>query len=98
MSAPLAFLQVLTEHRELDIMHRRAGRDARPLKDGPYGKHADAHKYCTLGRCGTRAGPYSLVPASPVQYGRPAKITAWRKAKAQANRAFLEERVYGHTK
>ena len=89
MSAPLNRCSILTEAWELDIMHRRAGRDARPV-----GKtHADAHKYCTLGRCGTRPGPYS--GGHTKDHGtRKETIIAWRKAKARANRAYLEEEVY----
>ena len=89
-------LSMLTEVAEIDTMHRRAGRDARP-KGGPYVKHADAHKYCPLGRCGTRPGAYHAGQGqSPDR--RSAKITAWRKAKAQANRRYLEEKVYGQSK
>ena len=91
MSAPLAIMRVLTEHRELDNMHRRAGRDARPNE---VKKHADAHKYCPLGRCGTRPGPYKGGSAEEAKQTRTAKITTWRKAKAQRNRAYLEEKVY----
>ena len=91
MSAPLAFLWVLTEHRDLDTMHRRAGRDARPKKDGPYG-HGDCHKYCEGYSCGTRQRAGS--PRNQRQT-RSTKITAWRIAKARSNRAYLEEHVYG---
>ena len=94
MSAPFGVtIQILTEHRELDIMHRRAGRDARPTK---VVRHADAHKYCPLGRCGTRAGPYTGGHQTDYQ-SKIEKIIAWRKAKARKNRAYLEEHVYGHT-
>ena len=94
MSAPLnmPFIFVLTEAREFDKIHRRAGRDARPTE---VSVHADAHKYCPLGRCGTRPGPFATEPSRPK--GRSAKITAWRIAKAKANRAYLEERVYART-
>ena len=97
MSTPLnRVIHVLTEHRELDIMHRRAGRDARPLKGGAYG-HGDAHKYCPLGRCGTRPGGYHQGSYREDQT-RSRKITAWRKYKAASNRAYLEESVYGQSK
>ena len=88
MSAPLNRLLVLTESWKFDIMHRRAGRDAAPQVN----KHADSHKYCPLGRCGTRPGPYS--GGSAKSNPRKEKIIAWRKAKARANRAYLEEHVY----
>ena len=93
LSLPLSML-VLTESWELDIMHRRAGRDARPKVV----KHADAHKYCETGRCGTRPGPYASGRAPFDHRGKTAKIIAWRKAKAARNRTYLEENVYGHTK
>ena len=94
MSAPFGVTLVLTEAWDFDIMHRRAGRDERPKKEGPYGKHADAHKYCPLGGCGARQGPYRGGQVRLLT--KSAKITAWRKAKAQANRRYLEEYVYGH--
>jgi len=94
MSAPFGVaVMVLTEHRELDTMHRRAGRDARPWE---VKKHGDAHKFCPLASCGTRPGGYRGGSEENPR-GRSAKITAWRKAKARKNRAFLEEKVYGHT-
>ena len=94
MRVPLKFMDILTEHRILDIMHRRAGRDERP----PYWRshHGDAHKYCPLGRCGSRPGPYHADRRYPT-FGRSAKITAWRKAKAYANRRYLEGKWYGHS-
>ena len=93
MSAPSGYLWVLTESWDFDTMHRRAGRDDRPKKGGPYG-HGDCHKYCAGYSCGTRSRSSSKgVPFT----SRSAKITAWRKAKARANRAYLEERVYAKT-
>ncbi len=95
MSAPFGFVGVLTESWDFDIMHRRAGRDAVPQV--PWKRrnpHADAHKNCPFGRCGTRPGAYHGGEVSAFQ-GRSAKITSWRIAKARANRAYLEERVYG---
>ena len=92
MSAPLArafAIMVLTESWDFDSMNRRAGGTSRPQKEVG---HGDAHKYCPLGRCGTRAGPYST--AASAQNWRSRKIVAWRKAKAQANRRYLEEYVY----
>ncbi len=95
MSAPLMYVRVLTESWDFDIMHRRAGRDAAvPEK---VSQHADAHKYCPLGRCGTRPGAYH-ERAHPALSSRSQKITAWRIAKAQANRRYLEERVYAQSK
>ena len=82
-------MSYLTSHAEFDILHRRAGRDARPR----IVLHADAHKYCPLGRCGTRTGAYSQSSGGPAEW-KTAKIVAWRKAKAVANRAYLEEHVY----
>ena len=91
MSAPLKCrMSYLTSHADLDIMHRRAGREARPKVT----RHADSHKYCTLGRCGTRPGPYAGGHTEGI-HGKTAKIVAWRKAKAQSNRRYLEEKVYG---
>ncbi len=95
MSAPLSVIGILTESWNFDIMHRRAGRDAVPRRR--YNAHADAHKNCPLGRCGTRPGPYG-AGSYPTIRGRSAKITAWRIAKARANRAYLEEEVYGQSK
>ena len=93
MSAPFGVvISILTESWEFDIMHRRAGGDARP-RTGGYG-HGDAHKYCPLGRCGTRPGPYGKSTATVAANHRSAKITAWRIAKAKANRAYLEREVY----
>jgi len=96
MSAPLNYCLILTEAWDFDIMHRRAGRDG-VTRQREVDKHADAHKYCPLGRCGTRPGPYATGAPRAFQ-GRSAKITAWRIAKAKANRAYLEERVYGKPK
>ena len=91
---PLNVLLVLTESWDFDIMHRRAGRDARPKG---YVIHADSHKYCPLGRCGTRTGPYTSGRAEN-NFGKKAKIIAWRKARSAQNRAYLEENVYGRSK
>jgi len=94
MSAPLMIIRVLTESWEFDIMHRRAGRDARPWRK--VSKHGDAHKNCPLGRCGTRPGPFSEESRDwGPRHGKTAKIVAWRIAKARKNRAYLEEHVYG---
>ncbi len=90
---PLNYVYVLTESWDFDTMHRRAGRDARP-KVTP---HADSHKYCALGRCGTRPGPYQGGSAQDYKTQKE-KILAWRKGKARANRAYLEEKVYGSSK
>ena len=91
-----ARIWILTESHAFDTMHRRAGRDERPKKENP---HADAHKYCPLGRCGTRPGAYAKGPSSFAdRQNRTSKITAWRKAKAQANRRYLEEHVYAKPK
>ncbi len=84
----------LTSLWKFDKMHRRAGRDAAPQRRSR--PHADAHKNCPLGRCGTRPGAYSSG-AHPPQARKSAKITAWRKAKQNANRAYLEEKVYGRS-
>ena len=94
MSAPSASMRihVLTESWNFDIMHRRAGGLLRPG-----GKHADSHKYCALGRCGTRPGPYEGGFTKDNAASRSAKITTWRKARALANRRYLEEEVYGKT-
>ena len=81
---------LLTEDERVDTLRRRAGRDARP--QDKVTKHADAHKYCPLGRCGSRAGPYQ-GGYSPV-HPKTQRIIAWRKAKAAKNRAYLEEHVY----
>jgi len=94
MSAPLDVIGLLTEHWELDKMHRRAGRES--VLSPKRFKHADAHKYCPLGRCGTRPGAYQGGSSREVPT-RSAKITAWRIAKAKANRAYLEENVYAKT-
>jgi len=91
----LRHLVALTELWKFDKMHRRAGRDAGLRRKVSH--HADAHKNCPLGRCGTRPGPY----AQNTGWGtnkRSSKITAWRKAKARENRAHLEENVYGREK
>jgi len=93
MSAPLN-VRILTESWNFDIMHRRAGGDARPQRGGPYG-HGDCHKYCQGYSCGKRQRPQ--FPFSDPKSVRSAKIIAWRKAKAAANRAYLEENVYGKT-
>jgi len=89
MSGPLnTVAEGLTSHVSLDILRRRAGRDARP----PYEGHGDAHKYCAGYTCGSRSrSEFSEPNAKGV---RSAKITAWRKAKAYANRRWLEENVY----
>ena len=90
MSAPLDTCGLLTESWDFDTMNRRAGGHAPTPKDGPYG-HRDCHKYCEGYSCGTRSRPRSEGGSwSP----RSAKITAWRKAKAYKNRAYLEEK-YG---
>ncbi len=94
MSAPFTLCSDLTFHLVFDIMHRRAGREARPRE---VDRHADAHKYCPLGRCGTRPGPYNAGSPAKVR-GRSAKITAWRIAKARSNRAYLEEFVYAKSR
>jgi len=75
------------------MMHRRAGGEAAGLWRTP--KHADAHKYCQIGRCGTRPGPYTGGRSADHAGSRSEKITSWRIAKARANRAYLEENVYG---
>ena len=93
MSTPLFFVRVLTEHWQFDIMHRRAGRDARPYHgDRKRFKHGDAHKYCESLSCGFARRPSTAKGWT--QSIRSSKITAWRKAKARANRAYLEEFVY----
>jgi len=93
MSAPFGVsVMVLTEHWELDKMHRRAGRDARPSSE--VRKHADSHKYCPLGRCGSRPGAYEGGYQTRWET-KTEKIVRWRKAKAAANRRYLEEHVYG---
>ncbi len=75
------------------MIHRRGGGMPVPPKEN---RHADSHKYCPLGRCGTRPGPYE--GGSKETYPRKKeKIIAWRKAKAYANRAYLEEMVYAKT-
>ncbi len=84
----------LTFYQIIVNMHRRAGRDARPLKGGPYA-HGDCHKYCAGYSCGNRKRDSS--PRGQPASGRTAKIVAWRKAKALANRAYLEEHVYAKT-
>ena len=88
VEGPLSIDGYLTSVLAFDILHRRAGREARP----PYGGHGDAHKYCEGYSCGrrSRAGQSSSEPRNKSQ-----KITAWRKAKAAQNRAYLEEEVYG---
>ena len=93
MSAPLKWqMSYLTSDAEFDILHRRAGRDARPKVVA----HADAHKYCPLGRCGNRPGPYA---GGNQESGtrKVQKIVSWRKAKAAENRRYLEEKVYART-
>ncbi len=79
---------LLTESWDFDTMNRRAGGML-----APGGKHADAHRYCSLGRCGNRPGPYKggYEEVRPTRFQ---KITAWRKAKAARNRQYLEEFVY----
>ncbi len=91
---PLNTWLVLTESWDFDKMHRRAGGGCAPKEGGSYHAHADAHKYCEGYSCGKRSRTNSPIQTST----RSAKITAWRKAKAQANRAYLEEHVYGNTK
>ena len=95
VEGPLRIVSILTESRDFDTMHRRAGGNARPLKGGPYG-HGDAHKYCQGYSCGTRPRP--KFPFADTKSFRSQKITAWRKTKARANRAYLEEKVYAKTK
>ena len=91
MSAPLMTnYMILTESWQFDIMHRRAGGHAVLRRKSI---HGDAHKNCPLGRCGTRPGAYAEGPGRTFA-GRSTKITAWRIAKAKANRRYLEERVY----
>jgi len=86
----------LTDLWKFDRMHRRAGGEAAAPK---VGEHADAHKNCPLGRCGNRKGAYADSTSSSSDWTyRSRKITAWRKAKAYANRAYLEEKVYDHEK
>jgi len=84
---------VLTESWRYDSMNRRAGGiDAHRMV-----AHGDSHKHCQIG-CGR-----SSRDATGQTRGRFAskdvyvqrKITAWRKARAAANRAYLEENVYG---
>ena len=83
---------LLTEHWNFDMMNRRAGGLDRP---GRLNRHADSHKYCSLGRCGTRPGPYEADSTKGWQKTPwKAKVTSWRKAKALANRRYLEEYVY----
>ena len=60
-----------------------------------YLQHADAHKWCPLGPCGFRKGPYRFEEGHREFQTKTAKITSWRKAKAARNRAYLEEKVYG---
>ena len=86
MSAPLAFIRVLTESWEFDIMHRRAGREARPQREA--NAHLDAHKNCPLGRCGTRPGGYHTGQSGAISQ-RSRKITAWRKKKAKTEWSYL---------
>jgi len=92
---PFRFWWVLQEHADFDMMHRRGG-GTRALQYGYLGRraHADSHKYCPLGRCGTRPGPHS---GGSQTNNKTQKIVTWRKAKALANRAYLEENVYGKT-
>ena len=86
-------IRILTESWDFDIMHRRAGGIAVPNpKGGPYG-HGDAHKFCEGLSCGFRSR--SELSVSNTKSVRSAKITSWRKAKALANRRYLEEEVYG---
>ena len=94
MSAPLNYgtRSLLTSEEETDILHRRAGRDVRP-KEG-YRRHADAHKYCPLGRCGNRPGAYE--GRYHISRTKTEKIIAWRKAKAYEARGKREE-INDHT-
>ena len=89
MSAPLKIenMVTLTCRVSFDILRRRAGRDARPTE---YVKHADSHKYCPLGRCGTRTGPYTGGGAKDY-LTKTQRITKWRKQKALTYAIFLEE-------
>jgi len=89
--SPLPF-HALTAVFFFDKLRRGEGREAPTQRK--VSRHADAHKYCPLGRCGSRPGAYQGGHKEVFQ-SRSAKITAWRKAKAQANRRYLEERVYG---
>ncbi len=92
----LRHLVGLTDLWKFDMMHRRAGGDAARYK---VVKHADAHKYCQGYSCGARSrGARDRSGAAPNRADRSSKITAWRKAKARANRAYLEEHVYGKRK
>ena len=86
----------LTDLWKFDMMHRRAGRESVP-RQKEVSPHADAHKYCPLGRCGNRPGPFQNGAARENPRSRSAKITAWRKAKAMKNRRYLEEEVYGRS-
>jgi len=92
MSAPLN-VRLLTEAHDFDMMHRRAGGEAAPGKGGAYGKHGDAHKYCEGYSCGVRQRP--KYPFQNKKSFQSSQIVRWRKAKARANRAYLEEFVYG---
>ncbi len=86
--------QVLQESWDFDTIHRRAGGHG-PVQEG-YKKHADAHKYCPGLSCGVKRRP-ATTAQGPISI-RSAQIVAWRKAKAAANRRYLEENVYGRTK
>ena len=97
MSAPLKFHHEYPFDKLAEEWYNaQAGRAGRAPHVGGYRKHADAHKYCPYGSCGSRAGPYA--GGYQKSFGRKEKIIAWRKAKAAKNRAYLEEHVYGHEK
>jgi len=94
-----AFWKVLQEAHDFDTIHRRAGGEAAAprAKDGGYYGHSDGHKNCAGYSCGKR-GREGQARAKKDGEKRTARITAWRKAKAWANRAYLEEKVYGKPK
>ncbi len=86
---------ILTEHWDLDTIHRRQGGDGGCGWNPKRSIHGDNHRYCT-GNCsgrgaGTSSGGNAWV--SKDKY-KQRKITAWRKARAAKNRQYLEEYVY----
>ncbi len=85
-------VHILTESWDFDKMHRRGG-GAPALPDRRRFQHGDNHRYCQGNCLGRREGQASYGarkgPWVPLAQWRQERITAWRKAKAMSNRAYL---------
>ena len=84
-------IKLLTEHWTFDMMHRRGG-GTPGLDIRRRFAHGDNHRRCT-GNCGQSSARGAGGFVTPSRWQQQ-KVTAWRKAKAAKNRAYLEREVY----